>query len=291
MRTVKYKNTEGTEIVFSNQAPFILQNVEGFGGVSNEIHSQRQFNRPGEQFISQSLEVRNIVLEGLILAKTDEDLDVYRRELVKAFNPMLAGTIIYRNDSEKEYEIDVVVDFAPNLDNQLIGTRIPFQIQLKALDVFWRDVSYYDSLIPLSQKVNLFKFPLQIVEDFQFAAIKSGEIIELQNDGDADVGAIFTIKFFADVVNPRIYNVITQEYFGFVGTYGIGTTLTISTVRGNKFVVKDIYGVETNAMSERSLSSTFLQVRKGSNYFQVQADSRVNATIADLKFTPLVLGV
>ena len=25
MRTVKYKNTEGTEIVFSNQAPFILQ--------------------------------------------------------------------------------------------------------------------------------------------------------------------------------------------------------------------------------------------------------------------------
>ena len=291
MRTVKYRNTEGAEIVFSNQPPFILQNVEGFGGVSNEIHSQRQFNRPGEQFISQSLEARNIVLEGLILAKSDEDLDVYRRELVKAFNPMLAGTIIYRNDSEKEYEIDVVVDFAPNLDNQLIGTRIPFQIQLKALDVFWRDVSYYDSLIPLSQKVNLFKFPLQIVEDFQFAAIKSGEIIELQNDGDADVGAIFTIKFFADVVNPRIYNVITQEYFGFVGTYGIGTTLTISTVRGNKFVVKDIYGAETNAMSERSLGSTFLQVRKGSNYFQVQADSGVNATIADLKFTPLVLGV
>ncbi len=291
MRVVKYTNIEGAEVTFSHRRPFILQDVEGFGGVENEISAQRQYNRPGASMVYQSLNVRNIVLRGVILAESDEDLDMYRRELSKAMNPELAGTLTYTSADEKTYEIDVQVEFAPDLDNKLEGVKIPFVISLQGLDVYWRDVSFYDSLIPLSQKVNLFKFPLQIVEEFRFATIKSGEIVELQNDGDTEVGGVFTIKLFSDTVNPKIYNVITQEYFGFVGTYSVGTVLTISTVRGNKYVRKNVMGVETNAMSERDPSSTFLQIRKGSNYFQVQADNGIEGTVVDLKFTPLVIGV
>ena len=99
------------------------------------------------------------------------------------------------------------------------------------------------------------------------------------------------MEFIGAVKNPRIYNVLTQEYFGFNGDFTPADKFELSTEQGNKYAKKINAGVETNAMPDRMTDSTFLMLKKGTNYLQVQADEGVSSTLVNVKFSPRVIGV
>lgn len=290
MEIVKYLNVEGSEVYIGPSSPYYLIAKEGFGAVENILTTQKIYGVDGEILIGESLEARDMRIEGTVVRNSLNSLADDRRELTRIFNPKIAGTIYYEL-FDKEYMIDVKIEHAPIFRKGENQELEHFEIRLKALDPYWRDTSVYDSLIPLSKIENKFRFPLILTDDFVFASLVSGEIIEVDNSGSVEVGGVFKMKLNGEVTNPRIYNVLTQEYFGFDGTYPSGTEFEISTVRGKKRVTKTIGNVTTNAMSERMPESVFLQIRKGANYFQIQADDEVNLVIGTLNFTPLVLGV
>jgi len=290
MKTIKYTNAEGNTIEIYERPPYILQNIEGFGPVQNEITSTEMFGVDGAIKVDDKLVIRDLLIEGTIVAESNEELMIHRQELAKIFNPKINGSLHYE-EYDKKFVIDVEIDHAPNFDMSDTKRTQAFQIMLKALDPYWRDTSVYDSLIPLSKVENNFSFPLILTDDFVFASLVSGEIIEVDNSGSVEVGGVFKMRLNGEVTNPRIYNVLTQEYFGFKGTYPAGTEFEISTVRGEKRVTRKIDGETTNAMSERMPESVFLQIQKGANYFQIQADDEVNLVMGTLNFTPLVLGV
>lgn len=290
MKIIKYTNAEGSTVEIYEQRPYILQNIEGFGPVQNQITSREMFGVDGAIKVDDKLVIRDLLIEGTIAAESNEDLMVHRQELAKIFNSKINGTLHYE-EYGKKFMIDVEVEHGPNFDMENTKRTQKFQIMLKALDPYWRDTSVYDSLIPLSKIENKFRFPLILTDDFVFASLVSGEIIEVDNSGSVEVGGVFRLKLNGEVTNPRIYNVLTQEYFGFKGTYPSGTEFEISTVRGKKRVTRTLDNVTTNAMSERMPESVFLQIRKGANYFQIQADDEVNLVMGTLNFTPLVLGV
>ena len=292
MEKLVYTNTNGESLVFSNAKPFILSTKDGFSSVENIITSQKNFGQDGETFVSHNLATRNISFGGTIVAQDKGTLLSHRRSLVRVFNPKLAGTLYYENDNGS-YEIDVIPEFAPVIgENDLQGFRNmkPYNVTLKALDPYWSDTSLTDGFTPLSTVEPLFRCPLNITTNYVFATAKSGEIIKVSNDGDIAVGGVFRLKIAVTVVNPRIYNIYTQEFFGFTGTYTSGTLLEISTVRGNKYVRK-FTTVWENAMPERTVGSTFLQMDLGDNYLQIQATSGVEGCLGELEFTPKIMGV
>ena len=292
MEKLVYTNTNGESLVFSNAKPFILSTKDGFSSVENIITSQKNFGQDGETFVSHNLATRNISFGGTIVAQDKSTLLSHRRSLVRVLNPKLAGTLCYENDNGS-YEIDVIPEFAPVIgENDLQGFRNmkPYNVTLKALDPYWSDTSLTDGLTPLSTVEPVFSFPLNITTNYVFATAKSGEIIKVSNDGDIAVGGVFRLKIAVTVVNPRIYNIYTQEFFGFTGTYTSGTLLEISTVRGNKYVRK-FTTVWENAMPERTVGSTFLQMDLGDNYLQIQATSGVEGCLGELEFTPKIMGV
>lgn len=292
MEKLVYTNTNGESLVFSNAKPFILSTKDGFSSVENIITSQKNFGQDGETFVSHNLATRNISFGGTIVAQDKSTLLSHRRSLVRVFNPKLAGTLYYENDNGS-YEIDVIPEFAPVIgENDLKGFKNmkPYNVTLKALDPYWSDTSLTDGLIPLSTVEPMFSFPLDITTNYVFATAKSGEVIKVANDGDVSVGGVFRLKLAVTVVNPRIYNIYTQEFFGFTGTYASGTFLEISTVRGNKYVRK-FTRVWENAMPERTVGSTFLQMDLGDNYLQIQATSGVEGCLGELEFTPKIMGV
>ena len=292
MEKLVYTNTNGESLVFSNAKPFILSTKDGFSSVENIITSQKNFGQDGETFVSHNLATRNISFGGTIVAQDKSTLLSHRRSLVRVFNPKLAGTLYYENDNGS-YEIDVIPEFAPVIgENDLQGFRNmkPYNVTLKALDPYWSDTSLTDGLTPLSTVEPLFSFPLNVTTNYVFATAKSGEIIKVSNDGDIAVGGVFRLKLAVTVVNPKIYNIYTQEFFGFTGTYTSGTFLEISTVRGNKYVRK-FTTVWENSMPERTVGSTFLQMDLGDNYLQIQATSGVEGCLGELEFTPKIMGV
>lgn len=286
---LKYKNTDGVTINIGSAPPYYLLSREGFSAVNNTITSEKTYGLDGETFISQTLDVRNLTINGFVLGDTRVELNDLRRDLIKAFNPKLAGTLTLQNDNGT-YVIDVIPELAPNISDKSTGIGHEFTITLKALDPYWQDESLGDGLIELSTIEPKFNFPLAISSAFVFATAKSGEIITVLNDGDVDTGCLFRLRLVTTVVNPRIYNIYSQEFFGFSGTFVAGTVFEVSTTRGDKYARKFLTEWE-NAMPNRMSGSTFMQITRGSNYLQIQADSGVDGCLGDLEFAPKLLGV
>lgn len=292
MEKVTYSNTEGETIVLHDKRPYILSEKEGFDSVDNIISSSSGFNQDGEDFISQRLSVRPLTLKGSVSAKNKKEVYEYRQDMIRIFNPKLSGTILYENDYGT-YEIDAIPEFIPTFQEREQGpvTLQPYQILLKALDPYWKDKSEIDSEIPMAKVYPKMTFPLNLTPDFEFARLVAGDVIEIQNNGHVAVGAVFTINVNGPLVNPRLYNVVTQEYFALNGTFMTGSKLRISTVRGQKRVEQDDGDGWFNIMTKRKVESKFLQIDKGINYLQLQADEGVEFTSSFIKFEPKILGV
>lgn len=287
---ITYLNSEGEELVFWDKPPFYYEKKEGFDSVGTSINTFRNHNQDGETLLSKNLEVRNPSIEGTVIGEDLAEFYNLRKKMISVLNHNLAGTLIYENDIGR-YEIDVIPEIVTFVEHEFEVRTQDYRITWLALDPYWRDSTFYDALIPLSTVIGNLEFPLFITNEFEFATIKSGDIIEIKNNGDVEVGAVFYMRFVGSVQNPRIYNVLTQEFFGFKGTFTPDTEFKISTIKGSKEIIKSHIGISSNAMPDRMEGSSFLTLKKGTNYLQVQAEIGTNATLVDVSFKPLVLGV
>lgn len=291
MYEIIYTSSEGEEISFSGRPPFVIRKKTGFGSVENAITTEKQYGLDGEILVSERLEARDLSIAGTVLGESPQDAADQRHELIRVLNPKTPGKLTFRQYN-REYAIDVLIVKAPEMDDPVKNLTEEFTCSFLALDPYWMDVSYYSSLIPLAQAKKTHSWPLIITKDYSFADLKSGEIVSVPNNGDVAVGATFLFTLSAEVTNPEVYSVLTQEYFRFKGTYQAGTRFRVVTIRGKKeAVMTSPDGEESNAMPLRDPGSTFLQLAKGQNYFQAKATSNIGNLIIHLDFQPLVGGV
>lgn len=288
----KYTNTNGDSIVISHVAPFVYKSISGLGQAENELSSIKQYGVDGATKTTSSLAVRDMEIEMMIAADNFADLQDLKRNAIHVLNPKVAGTLTY-TVAGKSYEIDV--ELIKGIDEGDANTALTQStvLQFQALDPYWRDVSYYDRLVSLSTADNRFKFPLQITDAYIFSTVLTGQIVQVENAGDAVVGGEFTFTFTRTVVNPRIYNIKTTEFMEFNRTFVAGEKLVVVTTRNKKkMTLYDIDGEEVNAMQFRVVGSTFLQLdNTQTNYLQAQAQSGIEGMFVTLKFVPLKLGV
>ena len=294
MEKIVYKNSDGETLVFQKGQNFNLRSKSGFETTETIVRDEEMYGVDGAIVVSTKLAVRDMTIRGEITPLTatydHEELLTLRQNLIRIMNPKLSGTITYTNNIG-EYSIDAIPIFAPSFDEVNKTYKLPFLIQLKALDPYWLDKSEIDAEIPMAREENLFEFPLEITDNFEFSRLVAGDVIEIQNNGDVSVGAVFTINANGILKNPRIYNVITQEYFALNGTFTTGTKLRISTVRGKKRVEQEDGDGWYNSMTKRKVESKFLQIDRGINYLQLQADEGAEFTTSYIRFEPKVVGV
>ncbi|MGL9794424.1 phage tail family protein [Enterococcus sp. DIV1283b] len=291
MYEIVYKNSDGAQLVFGIQPPFTVSNKTGFGAVENAITTEEQYGLDGVILVSERLAKRDLTIKGTLIGTSPEYLSILQHEMIKILNPKTPGSLTYRA-FDKEYQIDVLVVKAPEMDDPIKNTTTTYTCSFLALDPYWRDMSIYNTLIPLAVATKKHFWPLAITTGYEFSTLKSGEIIPVVNDGDVAVGGTFYFSLGAEATDPEVYNVITQEFFRFKGSYQAGTKFKLVTTRGLKeAVMTDPNGVESNAMPLRDPDSTFLQLAKGDNYFQVKATSGIGNVIVQLDFQPLVGGV
>lgn len=291
MYEVIYQNAEGSQIHFGMRPPFVVASKLGFGAVENRIVSEEQYGLDGEVLVSERLDKRDLTIKGTIIGESPQDLFRLQHALIQTLNPKVPGTLIYQA-FDKEFQIDVLVVKAPEMDEATKNTTTTYVCTFLALDPYWRDMSIYHALIPLAVATKKHSWPLEITKSYAFATLKSGEIVPVVNNGDVMVGGTFYFTLGAEATDPEVYNVITQEFFRFRGAYPAGTRFKLVTLRGLKeAAMVDVNGVEQNAMPLRDPASTFLQLDKGDNYFQVRASSGIGSVIVQLDFQPLVGGV
>lgn len=284
---ITYINEIGDMVIFESKKPYVLLEKKGFGGSSNTITSQKVYGIDGEIEVEESLPPRTLSISAVISGKNSIEDNKLRKNLLKTFNPKLSGTIVYESYG-KTYEIDVkiVEGWGDEIDSA--SHLWKGSVSFLALYPLWRDTSGSSYTVQLGQIISEFSFPLSITDNFKFATVEAGKEVEVINPGHVSVGMELSIECIAEVVNPRIYNPYTQEWFAFNCTFSGKDTIYLNTNENKKQVL--ING--ENGFFKRKLGSKFLQISNlETNYFILEAEKGVENMIAEMKYSPLFTGV
>lgn len=91
-----YTNQDGAAVTLRQGKPLFLTKLDGVGQVRQTVNTFHAPEQDGAFYISATLDMRNITVEGTILAGSVEESFDYRRQLLRVFTPKLRGTLTYR---------------------------------------------------------------------------------------------------------------------------------------------------------------------------------------------------
>lgn len=289
MEKLIFTNSRGESIELRNSAPFLIQNIEGLGCPQSRIVTSKAAGQDGETYHDTLMEGRDIRIELVILARSNQQLYELRRRLNKVFNPKMGeGILTYENDYGK-WEINTASIQAP-VEGEKFSTTQRMMLNLRCSNPYWRNI--YDTKTEIALWVGDFEFPLEIVESgIEVGHRESSLIVNVYNEGDVGCGMRIEFKALATVVNPSLFNVYTREFIKVKRTLESGDKLIITTDFANKKVELVRNGVASNVFHYIDLSSTFLQLSPGDNLLRYDAEEGIENLEVSIYHTPLYSGV
>ena len=154
--TVTYTNQNGESLTLRQRRPYFLQRLDGTGNVKNAVTTFKAPDQDGAFYISGSLDMRNILLEGTVIGDTVDQTHEARKRLLRVFTPKLKGTLIYRGA-----QIPCIVEEAGFVATE--SARAPaFFISLLCPSPFFEALD--ELRVELASWVNMFNFALEIPE-------------------------------------------------------------------------------------------------------------------------------
>lgn len=289
MEKLIFINSRGESIELRNSAPFLIQTIEGLGCPQSRIVTSKAAGQDGETYHETLMEGRDIRIEIVILANSNEKLFELRRQLNRVFNPKMGeGTLTYENGYGK-WNIKAASVQAP-VEGEKFSTTQRMMLNLRCSNPYWRNISEIKTKIALW--VGDFEFPLEILEEgIEIGHRESNLIVNVYNKGDVSCGMRIEFKALATVVNPSLFNVYTREFIKVKRTLESGDKLIITTDFANKKVELVRNGVASNVFHYIDLSSTFLQLSPGDNLLRYDAEEGIENLEVSIYHTPLYSGV
>ncbi len=260
MQRVTFTSSLG-ETIELYQSPFFLNEIEGLGDVSAEIHSQKSPGQNGSMAIDYLLEERYIPIEVIIL----KDLEANRELISRVFNPNLGpGRLTYQNNIVRR-EITAISEHVPKFPDERPRLGQKAMIDLVCNNPYWED--HILNNVKLEDFVSSFSFPFSFPVSF---AIR-GDMRTLLNEGH--VPTPIKVTFIGEAVNPKITNLTTGEFIRINRTIPKDYKLVITTDvnhKSVKIIAPD--GIETNAMGYIDLDSDFFSLDVGNNQLSFITD-------------------
>jgi hypothetical protein len=282
--TVTYTNDRGEHLTLRQRKPFFIQRVGGAGTVNNLINTFKAPNQDGAFYISSSLDMRNITLEGAIVGQSPDEAYEFRKRLLRVFTPKLSGTLVYRG-----YQIPCIVEEASFIAG--VRERVPsFFISLLCPSPFFEALE--ELRMELALWASKFSFVLEIPQSgIEFALRQPSQIITVENPGDVACGCTIMFKALGTLTNPELLNVDTGEVFRLIKTMSAGEEIVVHTHFANKRVVQIVSGTEVNIFSHMDTSSVFIQLMPGRSTLRYDAATNMELLEVSLYYRPLFLGV
>lgn len=283
--TITYTNQNNVSLTLRQRKPYFLQRVDGTGRVNQAVTTFKAPRQDGAFFISASLEMRNITLEGTVVGATVGQTYEARKQLLRVFTPKLKGTLVYRG-----VQISCVVEEAGFIAGG--SARAPaFFISLLCPSPFFE--ALHDIRTEIALWSGRFSFPLEIpeAEGIELGVRTPSRIITVENDGDVACGCAIYFKASGTVSNPELLKTDTGEIMRINKTMIAGEVIAVFTHFANKQVLGSFNGEHLNYFNYMDTDSSFFQLEPGANTLRYTAD--VNADLLDVSvfFRPLYLGV
>lgn len=279
-----YINASGERLILRQARPFFLTKIDGAGETKQTINTFKAPEQDGAFYISSTVDMRNITLEGTLIANTADEAYEQRKRLLRIFTPKLQGTLIYR-----ERQASCVVEEAGFTASA--RERAPnFFVSLLCPSPFFETLE--EVRAELAVWTPLFYFPLEIPQGgIELGSRQPSQIITVDNIGDVSCGCMIVFRALGTVENPSLLNVDTGEYVRMNTAMSAGEELRIYTHFAGKRVVSVIGQTESNAFSDLDIGSTFLQLAAGRNLLRYDADGNMDLLEVSIYYRPRFLGV
>lgn len=278
LKSVTVVNYLGESLTMDLRNPektgYIITSITGLGPGKATINATEIATNDGGVYNSARLKSRNIVLS--IKYLWTKPIETLRQNSYKYFPIKKKVKLVFELDN-RTAEIEGYVETNdPNIFSNSEGASI----SIICPDPNFYSAEGFHENTSFSGITSLFEFPFSnesLTEDLiEFGDIqyKSEQIIRYE--GDAEIGIILTIHAIGSAGSVTVYNVDTRETMvldndklaALTGAgISTGDTITISTVRGDKYVRLLRAGVTTNILNTLSKQSSWFQLKKGDNIF------------------------
>ncbi len=279
-----YMNNDGLSITIKQTKPLFLTKLDGVGRIRQTINTFHAPEQDGAFYISSTLDMRNITIEGQILSTSVDASHEYRRQLLKVFTPKQRGTLIYR-----DRQISCIVEEAGFSQGNIV--RAPqFFISLLCPSPFFEALETIRR--ELASWLENFSFPLEIVDPgIELGIRQPSQIISIENEGDVPCGCEVVFHALGSLSNPELLNVDTGEYIKINDDMITGDAIHVFTHFAGKHVTKLSGTTETNAFPLLDVGSTFLQLAVGNNTLRYDAGDNIDLLEVSVFYRPQYLGV
>ena len=279
-----YINASGERLSLRQSRPYFLTRIDGTGRVRQSVNTFKAPDQDGAFFISSAMDMRDITLEGTVVAGTVDEAYALRKRFLRVFTPKQQGLLVYR-----ERQIACVVEEAgfsasireraPNFFVSLLCPS-PF---FEAMDEIREELAMWSPLLT---------FPLEIPEGgLMFALRQPSQIITVDNVGDVPCGCHIVFLALGGVTNPELMNLDSGDKLRLNTLMTAGEELHIHTHFAGKRVTRLIGQKESNAFSLLDTSSVFLQLQPGRNLLRYNAEENLDMLEVSIYYRPMYLGV
>ncbi len=279
-----YINNTGASVTLRQAKPYFLTKLDGAGRIRQSINTFQAPEQDGAFYISSTVDMRNITIEGQILSQTvDESYDL-RRYLLQIFTPKQRGTLVFRNR-----QIACIVEEA-GFSQGNIARAPAFFISLLCPSPFFEALENIREELASWQEN--FSFPLEITPPgIELGVRQPSQIITIDNIGDVPCGCEIVFRATGTLSQPELLNVDTGEFIRINAEMTAGEEYHVYTHFAGKKVTR-IQGTTTsNAFPLLDVDSTFIQLTAGRNSLRYNSADNMDLLEVSIFYRPQYLGV
>lgn len=284
MYNLIFKNSRGQEIDFTKIADTQILSVSGLEPTTAEISEETNPVKDGVTFGNVLKGKRNVIIN---IAQYGINVKKIRRNIYNILSGKENGQLRYIDDELDVSTSAIIENIVPTH-----WTNAPtLSISILSESAFFEStISKKSRVVSLEGKLS---FPLELTQQGQeFGVLTTDNNLQLINNGQEKAPCHIRLSFKGTVQNPVITNLTTGDYFSLQRTFSSGQVVDIySEVGGKRAIMTEINGSKVDLFEFVSISSTWLFLGIGDNYFTVSALSGMDNITMDLDFKELFYGV
>jgi hypothetical protein len=279
-----YVNSGGESITIRQVKPYFLEKLDGTGSIRNTVNTFKAPEQDGAFYVSSTLDMRNITMEGTIVAATADEAYELRKNFLRFFSPKKSGVLKYRDKqiSCVVEEVALTVSIRERIPKFFLSLLCPSPF-FETLDEVRQELASWEPLL---------EFALEIPEEgIEFGLRQPSQIIAVDNIGDVPCGCEIVFRATGSVTNPELLHLDTGEYVKILTTMSSGDEFHIYTHFAGKRVISISGTTESNAFYLLDTDSDFFQLAPGINNLRYDASNNLELLDVSVYYRPQFLGV
>ena len=265
------ENASGDQLTFAQNSPFTVTEIQGLNPPTAIINTSQIALMDGAKFNSSKLEMRTINVAFAIEYEAAKNrIEMYTVLKSKQY------VKLYYNGQYRQVFIEGYIE---SIDITYFEMKQIVTCAIICPSPYFKEAQII--VDELQTIVGAFHFPFSSTAEPQlvFSYISNDLGLTVENEGDVECGMIIELYAREAVSNPKIFNYLTQDYFGLQIDMEQADLITIDTRQGQKSVTLLRDGVETNIFNSVIQGSTWLQLEANGSTFVYEVGTGEDADL------------